>query len=176
MIKQAIHGILIVSFCYAVLPAQQLIDGIAAVVGKEIILRSDIQQYVQNYIIQNKINVQANPGLMDQLKNQTLEKLIEQKLLLAKAHEDTVQVDEGLLDQKVDERMQYLISQLGSEDKLEKTFGSPVKKIKKDTRKIIKEQMLVEQVRAAKFRTMKVSRREVETFYATYKDSLQALR
>jgi peptidyl-prolyl cis-trans isomerase SurA len=36
----------------------------------------------------------------------------------------------------------------------------------------LKEQMLVEQVRAKKFQGMKVSRREVEEFYATYKDSL----
>ena len=176
MIKRVIRALMVLSVFTSVLPAQQLIDGIAAVVGKEIILRSDIQQYAQNYIIQNKINVQANPGLMEKLKTQTLDKLIEQKLLLAKAQEDTVKVDDGLLDQKVDERIQYLLNQLGSEDKLEKTFGSPLKKIKRDTRKIIKEQMLVEQVRATKFRTMKISRREVESFYATYKDSLPSLK
>ncbi len=176
MIKRVIRVFMVLSVCTSVLPAQQLIDGIAAVVGKEIILRSDIQQYVQNYVIQNKINVQSNPGLMEKLKAQTLDKLIEQKLLLAKAQEDTVTVDDGLLDQKVNERIQYLVNQLGSEDKLEKTFGSPIKKIKRDTRKIIKEQMLVEQVRATKFRTMKVSRREVESFYATYKDSLPTLK
>ncbi len=176
MMKQVIRVLMIFSLFSTALPAQQLIDGIKAVVGKEIILRSDIQQYVQNYIIQNKINVQSNPALLEKLKNETLDKLIEQKLLLAKAQEDTVKVDESMLDQKVDERIQYLINQLGSEDKLEQTFGSPIKKIKRDTRKIIKEQMLVEQVRAAKLRGIKVSRREVESFYATYKDSLPTLR
>ncbi len=176
MIKRGIRTLMVLSVFISALPAQQLIDGIAAVVGKEIVLRSDIQQYVQNYVIQNKINVQSNPGLMEKLKSQTLENLIEQKLLLAKAQEDTVKVDEGLLDQKVNERIQYLINQLGSEDKLEQTFGSPIKKIKRDTRKIIKEQMLVEQVRATKFRAMKISRREVESFFATYKDSLPSLK
>ncbi|MBD3223110.1 MAG: parvulin peptidyl-prolyl isomerase, partial [Caldithrix sp.] len=38
--------------------------------------------------------------------------------------------------------------------------------------KIIKEQLLVEKVRAQKFRDITVSRREVEAFYNTYKDSL----
>ncbi len=176
MMKQVIRVLMIFSLFSTALPAQQLIDGIKAVVGKEIILRSDIQQYVQNYIIQNKINVQSNPALLEKLKKETLDKLVEQKLLLAKAQEDTVKVDDSMLDQKVDERIQYLINQLGSEDKLEQTFGSPIKKIKRDTRKIIKEQMLVEQVRAAKLRGIKVSRREVESFYAAYKDSLPTLR
>jgi len=156
--------------------AQQLVDGIAAIVGKEIILRSEIQQYVQNYVVQNRIDVKNNQGLLNNLKAQTMEKLIEQKLLLAKAEEDTLQVDDMMLDQKVDERIRYLIGQTGSEDKLEKVFGSPMKKIKRDTRKVVKEQLLVEQVRAARLRGLKVSRREVEAFYKTYKDSLPDLK
>ena len=156
--------------------AQQLVDGIAAIVGKEIVLRSEIQQYVQSYVVQNRIDVKNNKQLLKKLQAQTIEKLIEQKLLLAKAEEDTLQVDESMLDQKVDERMRYLIGQTGSEDKLEKVFGSPMKKIKRDTRKVIKEQLLVEQVRAAKLRALKVSRREVEAFYKTYKDSLPDLK
>ncbi len=156
--------------------AQQLVDGIAAIVGKEIVLRSEIQQYVQSYVVQNRIDVKNNKQLLNKVQAQTLEKLIEQKLLLAKAEEDTLQVDESMLDQKVDERMRYLISQTGSEDKLEKVFGSPIKKIKRDTRKVIKEQLLVEQVRATKLRALKVSRREVEAFYKTYKDSLPDLK
>lgn len=156
--------------------AQQLVDGIAAVVGKEIILRSEIQQYVQNYVVQNRIDVKNNKALLAKLSNQTLEKLIEQKLLLAKAEEDTLTVDDSMLDQKVAERMNYLISQVGSEDKLEKVFGSSIKKIKRDTRKTVKEQMLVEQARGNKLRDVHVSRREVEQFFNTYQDSLPQLK
>ena len=159
-----------------VLQAQQLVDGIQAIVGREIILRSEVQQYVQNYIVQNRIDVKQNPELLTSLTQQTMEKLIEQKLLLAKAIDDTLTVDDMMLDQKVEERMRYLISQVGSEDKLEAVFGSPIKKIKKDTRRNINEQMLVEQARAAKFRGMKISRREVEAFYKTYQDSLPVLK
>jgi len=176
MIRQMVRALVILPMVLMSLSAQQLVDGIAAVVGKEIVLRSDIQQYVQNYVVQNKIDIKNNPQLLKRLKSETLEKIIEQKLLLAKAEEDTLKVDDGLLDQKVEERVQYLIGQVGSEDKLEQTFGSPIKKIKRDTRKIIKEQMLVEQARSAKLRNLKVSRREVESFYATYKDSLPSLK
>lgn len=169
--------LIIFYLCAAVFPlcSQQLVEGIVAIVGKEIILKSEIDQYIQSYIVQNRIDIKQNPQLVEELKNQTLEKLIEQKLLLAKADEDTLTVDDEMLDQRVEQRMRYLIEQVGSEDKLETVFGSPLKKIRKDTRKVVKEQLLVEQVRSMKFRNVKVSRREVEEFYKTYKDSLPSL-
>jgi len=152
--------------------SQQLIDGIAAVVGKEIILHSEIEQYVQNYALQNRIDIRTNPKLLKQLRAEMLERLIEQKLLLTKAEEDTVQIEDQILDQQVEQRIRYMVNQVGSEDKLEKAFGSSMKKIRKDIRKVAREQMMVEQVKATMLRGTKVSRREVEEFYNTYKDSL----
>ncbi|NOX88036.1 MAG: parvulin peptidyl-prolyl isomerase [Calditrichaeota bacterium] len=152
--------------------AQQLVEGIAAIVGKEIILKSEIDQFVQNYLIQNRLNIPPGSEQYNALRKKMLEGLIEQKVLLAKAEADTVTVDDQMLDQRVDERMKYMTEQVGSQDKLEEIFGSPISQIRKDTRKLIKEQLLVEQVRAAKFRDVKVSRREVEEFYKMFKDSL----
>ena len=175
MTKRLLLVIFFLSAAAFPLCSQQLVEGIVAIVGKEIILKSEIDQYIQSYIVQNRIDVKQNPQLVEELKNQTLEKLIEQKLLLAKADEDTLTVDDEMLDQRVEQRMRYLVEQVGSEDKLEAVFGSPLKKIRKDTRKVVKEQLLVEQVRSMKFRNVKVSRREVEEFYKTYKDSLPSL-
>ena len=112
--------------------SQNLVDGIAAIVGKEIILRSEIEQYVQNYILQNRINVQTQPKLVDQIRTQTMESLIEQKLMIAQAEKDTVTVDPEMLDQRVDQRISYLIDRVGSEDALEKAFHSNMKKITRD--------------------------------------------
>jgi len=154
------------------LSAQQLVDGIAAVVGNEIILRSEIEQSIQNYALQNRINLQQNQALLNQLREQTLHNMIEQKLLLAKAEDDTLKADETLLEQRVEQRMKYLVEQVGSESKLESIFEKPLKEIRKDAVKMIKDQMLVEQVRSQKFQGMKISRREVENFYTNYADSL----
>ncbi|MCB0282239.1 MAG: peptidylprolyl isomerase [Calditrichae bacterium] len=159
-----------------VLPAQNLIDGIAAVVGKEIVLRSEIEQYVNSYVVQNRINTQANPTVVDEIRKKTLESLIEQKLMLAQAEKDTITVDPELVEQRVDQRIQYLIERVGSESELEKTFQSPMKKIRKDTYKILHEQLLVEKVRQEKFQQVQISRREVEDFYNTYQDSIPKLK
>ncbi len=154
--------------------AQQLVESIAAIVDKEIILRSEVEQFTQNYILQNRLQVRPGSEEYNQLRKRMLQGLIEQKLLLAKAEADTVKVDDQMLDQRVEERIKYMVEQVGSQDKLEEIFGNSISQIRKDTRKLIKEQMLVEQVRAMRFRDVKVSRREVEEFYKMYKDSLPA--
>ncbi len=152
--------------------AQQLVEAIAAIVGDQIILKSELDQFVQNYIVQNKLDITPGSEAYNNLRKKMLGGLIEQKVLLAKAKADTITVDDQMLDQRVEERIKYMIQQVGSQDKLEKIFGMSMNQIRKDTRKMIKEQLLVEQVRAKKFRGMKVSRREVEAFYKMYKDSL----
>lgn len=169
-----INKILVILVVLLIIPinAQQLIEGIVGVVGNEIILKTEIEQYVQNYIIQNRIDVRNNEKLIKDLMKETLERLIEQKILLTKAEEDTVTIADEILDDRVDQRINYLINQVGSESELEKIFGSNMKKIRKDTRKVLKEQLLVEQTRAMKFQGMKISRREVEEFYNQYQDSL----
>jgi peptidyl-prolyl cis-trans isomerase SurA len=156
--------------------SQNLVDGIAAIVGREIILKSEIEQNVQSYILQNRINVQSQPQVVEELRKRTVESLIEQKLMIAQAERDTITVEPELLDQRVDERINYLIERVGSEDALEKAFRSNMKKIRKDTRKLVEEQLLVEKVRQEQFRDIKLSRREVENFYETYKDSLPDMK
>jgi peptidyl-prolyl cis-trans isomerase SurA len=131
---------------------------------------------VQNYIVQNRIDVRNNEKMIRDLMKQTLERLVEQKILLTKAEEDTLTIADEILDERVNQRINYLIGQVGSESELEKVFGSSMKKIRKDTRKVIEEQLLVDQARALKFQGMKISRREVEAFYQQYQDSLPSMQ
>ena len=156
--------------------AQQTIEGIAATVGQEIILRSEIEQFVQNYALQNKLNIRGDIKLLQDLQKQVLEKMIEQKIMLAKADEDTVKVDDRDVDKRVEEHIAYLIQQVGSEGKLEEAFQSPMRKIRKDLRKETVERMKIEMLRRMKFQEVKVSRREIENFYQSYRDSLPVLK
>jgi peptidyl-prolyl cis-trans isomerase SurA len=169
-----IRFIVILMFGFTVLPlgAQQLIDGIAAVVGNEIVLKSEVDQYVQSYIIQNKINVRNNADILKKLEKDILGRLVEQKIMLTKADEDTIQADSREVDRRVDEQIRYLTEQVGSEDKLEEAFQSPIKQIKRDLHKEMEDRLKIEMLRRSKFAAVKISRREVENFYNTYQDSL----
>ena len=123
-----------VLFAYQQIQAQQLVDAIAAVVGQEIVLKSEVDQFVQTYAIQNKINIHNDQELLKKLHKQFLDRLIEQKILLTKADEDTIVADDRDVDRYVEEHVRYLIDQVGSEEKLEEAFKSPIKKIRRDLR------------------------------------------
>lgn len=155
---------------------QQLVDGVAAIVGQEIILNSEVEQYVQNYVLQNKINVTSNPEAYKAIKKQVLEGLVEQKILLTKADEDTITVTEREVDRYLEEQIRTLITRAGSESALESAFQSPMKKIRRDLRSETENRLKIETLRRKKFAEVKVSRREVEEFYTQYQDSLPTLK
>jgi peptidyl-prolyl cis-trans isomerase SurA len=175
--RYSIHRLVSFIFLSATISfAQQTIEGIAAVVGQEIILKSEIEQFVQNYAIQNKLNIRSDTNLLRNLQKQVLDKMIEQKIMLAKADEDTIKVDDRDVDKRVDEHIAYLIQQVGSEGKLEEAFQSPMRKIRKDLRRETVERMKIETLRRKKFQDLKVSRREIENFYQVFRDSLPSLK
>jgi peptidyl-prolyl cis-trans isomerase SurA len=155
---------------------QQLADGIAAIIGKEIVLRSEVDQMARSYAVQNKINIANNPTILNKILSNVFERLLEQKILLVKAVEDTITVDDRDVDQRVEQHIKYMIDQVGSEEKLEEAFNNPIKKIRRDLRKETVDRLKVDMLRRTKFANVKVSRREVEKFYKTYKDSLGEIK
>lgn len=48
--------------------AQQLVESIAAIVDKEIILRSEVEQFTQNYILQNRLKIRPGSEEYNQLR------------------------------------------------------------------------------------------------------------
>jgi len=170
--------ILYVVFLFSSLWAQQeqLIEGIAAVVGNEIVLVSDIDQYVQNYVIQNRINIRNNAELLKKLEREVLDRLIEQKIMLTKAVEDTIEADDREVDRRVDEHINYLIQQVGSEEKLEEAFQMPIKKIRRNLRSDVSDRIRIEMLRRQKFAGVKITRQEVETFFKNFQDSIPQMK
>jgi len=152
--------------------SQQTIDGIAAVVGNEIILVSDLNTLIAQYGFQNKVNVYKDPVLLNNLSNQMLQRMIDEKMLLIKADEDTIKADEDRVEQILTQQINNFIQQVGTQEKLEEYYGMPLPKIKKEMRQQIANRLIIEQLRQKRFSNIKISRREVENFYEQYQDSL----
>jgi len=152
--------------------SQEVIDGIVAIVGDEIILRTELLQAAQNLAYQMQVNPQTQVEEFQALTKEVLENLINEKVLLAKAVEDTIEVTDQEVESALESRIQMLINQLGSSEKVEAYFGSPIRKIKRDYRDEIRKQLTVQAVQQEKLNNVKVSRLEVESFYETMKDSL----
>lgn len=154
---------------------QQQIDGIAAIVGDEIILMSEINTVVAQYALQNKMDLSNNPGLYKELSEKFLQSRIDEKLLLIQADEDTIEADEERVDQTLNQQINYMLQQAGSTEKLEEYYGAPVAKIKKDFKKQIENRFRIDILKQKRFGEIKIFRREVEEFYKSYSDSLPTI-
>lgn len=149
--------------------AQTTLDKIVAVVDREVITLSDLNFTVQQIALQNRMDPSS-----PQLRAQVLDGMINDKLVLAQAIEDSIVVTEEEVTERLDQQIQRLTYQAGGQDQLEKIYGMSVSRMKREYqfRELIRKQMLVQKIQQQRQMQLTVSRREVEEFFNTYKDSI----
>jgi len=152
------------------LAGQTLLDRIVAVVDKEIITESQLQQQISYIALQNRVDPNT-PGLRDQV----LDAMVADKLILAQAIIDSVMVTEEEVTQAIDQQFRNLILRAGSEQRLEQMYGKPVARLKREYRPEARKQMLIQRIRQQREANIQISRREVEEFYESYRDSLPTI-
>ncbi len=70
------------------------IDGIAAIVGENIILKSDVSQVVGMTALQRGLDISKDSTLFEKLQGDVLGSLIDQKVILEMAKLDSIEVAE----------------------------------------------------------------------------------
>ena len=149
------------------------VDGLLAVVGNNIILHTDVLQQSQMVAIEQGLDISQNPYAFDRIYNETLSNMIDQYVLLAAAEKDTtIDVSTGEVDAALEQQLAEIISRAGSEGALEEALGKPIRQIKKDYWVEIKNMILIDRFRYGLFSGVDVTRKEVQSFYSHYKDSL----
>ncbi len=145
-----------------------IVDGLVAVVGGNVILRSDIEnQYMQ---LRSQGNIQ---GTSPKVKCQIFENLLLQKLLLHQAQVDSIKVTDTQVELEMDRRMRYFISQAGTPERLEEHFGKSLLEIKNELRDVIKETMMTDQEQQKITKDAAITPSEVKTFFKKLsKDSI----
>lgn len=137
-----------------------VLDEIVAVVGKNIILQSDIETQYLQFRMQGYIE-----GSSSTIKCDILKELIFQKLLLNQADIDSIVVGAVQVEQELDRRFRYYISQFGSQEKLEEFYHKPVDQFKEEMRDIIGDQFLQQEVQAAITKNVTITPKEIKAFY-----------
>ncbi len=150
-------------------------DQIVAVVNNHVILKSDIDADVVNYIRQAQSYGQQ-VQFTEQLWYQFLNTSIENFILIEKAKVDSVVIPEDRITRQMDQRVNQLIQQAGSERALEQAFGRSILQLKDDFRSDFREQMTTESVRNTKIQSVKITRPEVKEFFESIpNDSLPTI-
>lgn len=145
--------------CFSVLTQGQpkTVDGVVAVVGGDIILKSDIDE---QYDVFNRQNFGENISYCG-----VFEELLFQKLLIHHAEIDSVTVGEDEVESNMDRRIEQLIEQMGDQKKLEDFYGKSVVEIKEEMRILIREQLTAQRMQMTVVEGIEVTPSEVREFY-----------
>jgi peptidyl-prolyl cis-trans isomerase SurA len=142
------------------------IDKIIAKVDNYIILKSDLERAYLDFLSRGEFGG-------SNVKCQILESLVINKMLVAKAEIDSVIVSDIEVAGNLQNRMNYMISQLGSEEELEKYYGKTMEQIEEELQAEMKEQMTIQRMQGEITSDIKVTPSEVRRFFnAIPRDSL----
>ena len=149
----------------------EIIDRIIAVVGDDIILKSEVEQYAA----QKKIF--GFEGTEQELRENILEELISSKILCDVGRKDTtISVSDEEVQRILDSRINPIIQQVGGEKKFEEMYNTTIADLKRQYRTEIRKNTLVEKMKNNFYGSVTVSRREVEEYYRNFKDSIPPVK
>jgi peptidyl-prolyl cis-trans isomerase SurA len=141
-------------------------DKIIATVGDKIILRSDIENSIQDMQRQN-VDVPANASCI------LLQQALALKALVLQAERDSLPVSDEDVDAEIDNKIRYYVSQYGSKQILEQIAGKTVFQLKEEYKPIIRDQKLAQAEREKIVGDVRITPKEVEAYYNKIpKDSL----
>jgi peptidyl-prolyl cis-trans isomerase SurA len=151
---------------------KEVIDKVVAIVGKNIILLSDIENQYLNYKLQGELS-----GSPEEMKCSIFEDLLFQNLLVAEADVDSIVVENSQVNSELDRRISMFINQFGSQEKLERYYNKTLPEIKSELFKIIKNQLLAQQEQQKIIGDVSVTPSEIKTFYKNIpEDSLPLIK
>jgi peptidyl-prolyl cis-trans isomerase SurA len=147
-------------------------EGVSAIVGNTVILKSDVSQLVSMTALQQKIDLNKNPELSSLLQNQVLQELINQRVILEMAKIDSVEVKEKDVDVALDKQIDNIISQAGSREIAEEYLGQSLKSFRREFWGDMQDRIITEQYQFSLLNKININRDEVVKFYEEYEDSL----
>jgi len=172
-IKIFLTIIFILAFSFAAIA--ETLDGIAAVVDKYIILNSEIDAQLQLYALQNKAPL-TDSVLIDSLKNDFLDRMIEDKVLLVMAETDTtISVSNQDIETALTNQIERIKDQFPTEEAFlsqMRSEGLTLKELREQYRDEVRNQILKEKLIQKELARIRISSGEVRKFYDSYRDSL----
>ena len=98
--------------------------------------------------------------------------MIEEKLIYAQADLDSITVTEDEVNQRIDYQIKFICSAVRINSKMEKIYGMSIDRIKRELRDEVRKSLMSQRLQEKNFGKIQATRREVEEFFNTYKDSI----
>ncbi len=149
---------------------QVLVESVAAIVGNEVLYLSDIENMVVD------VRRSGNKLPLDQLRCNILREMLITKLFLDQSRIDSITVTDDVVEGDVNMSMNKAIREAGSEKALEDYFKKSMVEIRRDIRKVLVEQQIVNEVQSNIAKDITITPTELKRFYSNFpKDSLPVI-
>ena len=152
--------------------AEIFVDGIAAIVGEHVVLKSDVAQLVNVAAVQQRLNPSTDINRLLLLQQEIIRSIVDQKIMLEMAAVDSIEVADKDVDRALDQQIEMFVSQAGSEEKAEEMLGQSLKSFRREFWYEMKDRLTSEKYQQGLISKININRSDVEQFFTTYKDSL----
>lgn len=143
---------------------QNKIDGVAVVVGKNIVLDSDIDKFKQEVKLRSEGKITITDCEM-------LEELMQQKLLAHHAVIDSLTVAQSEVDSRVNRSIAFFTNEYGSEKKVVEAYGfNDIEDLKRELAKVQRENTLIEKEQQKITEKIDVTPEEVRVYFNGLKE------
>lgn len=146
---------------------KQIVDKVVATIGGEFILMSELEaQFALMEDQQGELPPNARCSILDQL--------LAGRLLLNQSKLDSIEVSDGEIEDQLDARIERILSYMNNDvSQFEEYYGQSINEVKESFREDLRNQLLVERMRAQIISEVKVTPSEVKRFFASIpQDSL----
>lgn len=157
--KILVLPLLLLSFGVLAQP-RKTIDKVAAQIGENIILLSDIEA-------QKLQAINSGVTLTPDADCRILEDLMFQNLLLNQAELDSIVITDAQVDAEMENRIRVIEQQIGGRQKMEDYYGKTITQIKIEFRPLIKKRLLAEEMQRQITQNVAVTPKEIEAFFKT---------
>ncbi|MFU8860734.1 MAG: peptidylprolyl isomerase [Cyclonatronaceae bacterium] len=137
-------------------------DQIVAVVNQNIILKSEVDDRLREFL-----SVNQQVPYTENLWYEMLESMVDNFVLFEQAKIDSIIVSDDMVNRQLDQRIRQLVQQLGSESELEAMMGRSIPQIRQEYRSQFRQEIMVERLRELQRSKIRITRPEVLEFFNT---------
>lgn len=159
------------SFGFSQMKKGEVLDKIVAIVGDEAITDSEVKGRIVFLLQQNPKLKFDDPKVYSDVLNS----IIDEKLILAKAKEDSVTVSDEEIEQRWQMFLEQSVMQLGSEQRVEQVYGMSIPRMKNEFKDDIRNKLLSNKLVERELMRVEVSQKDVQEFFEKYKDSIPTI-
>ena len=123
----------------------QAVDGVAAVVGENIILKSDVSQVVGMTALQRGLDITKDADLLLKLQGGVLSSLIDQKVILEMAKLDSIEISDKDVESALDQQVDGFIMRAGTEAVAETMLGQSLSDFRREFWYDMRDRLITEQ-------------------------------